>query len=114
MVTPPSQSAVPGHVVTAAANGDEQFVLSREVHRIDHIRDAGAHRDEPRTLAMHAVPDARGAFVAIRPRLKQRAAQSPPQRLDGIECDRSFGIIQTGERGRVHQMSCRPRGPAMP
>jgi hypothetical protein len=47
--------AQPGTVVTPAAHGNQQIVLTAKVDRRDHIGNVDAMRDQQRPLVNHAV-----------------------------------------------------------
>ena len=53
----------PAHIVSAAAYGDEQPVLTREANRGNHIRQAGAAGDQPGALVDAGIPYASGGVV---------------------------------------------------
>src|SRR5215510_11156696 len=42
-------------VVTAAADGNKQFVFTREIYATDYVRDVHASGDQPRFLMDHRV-----------------------------------------------------------
>jgi hypothetical protein len=51
-------------VVSAAANRNEQMVISAKVHGSNDVRYIGAARDEPRTLVDHGVVQHARLFVS--------------------------------------------------
>ena len=54
-----------GQRVPAAADGDEQVLAAREVHRAHHVGDAGAADDQRRPPVVGAVPDRARLVVAL-------------------------------------------------
>jgi hypothetical protein len=65
-----------GDVVAGAADGDEEVVRAGEIHRTDHIGDAGAADDEIRAPVDHRVEDLAGRVVSGVAGADQRAAQT--------------------------------------
>src|SRR5215475_8579808 len=61
-------------VVTAAADGDKQIVISGEVHRADYICDIRAPRDQAWFLMDHRVVDLTRVVVICVSRLDQSAS----------------------------------------
>ena len=51
--------------VPAAADGDEQVLAAREVHRAHHVRDAGAADDQRWPSVVGAVPDSARLVVGL-------------------------------------------------
>ena len=66
---------IAGDVVPAAADGEQEPVVPREVHRGDDVRRGGAADDERGVLVDHRVPDLACAFVGIVARKKNFAAE---------------------------------------
>ncbi len=79
MTMPPSQRGEAGQRVAAAAHGDDQVLAAREVHRLHHVRDAGAAHDQRRALVVGAVPDGREPRRSRR-RRAGRAGRAGPAR----------------------------------
>ena len=48
-----------------AADGDEQVLAAREVHRAHDVGDAGAANDQRRPLVVRAVPDRARLVIAV-------------------------------------------------
>src|SRR5262249_17306482 len=64
-----------GDVVAAATDRQEQVVLPREIHRVDHVGDTGAADDQGRAPVDHGVVDLAGRVVAGVAGPDHRAAQ---------------------------------------
>src|SRR5262249_55929241 len=62
-------------VVTAAADGDNQIVFTREIYATDYICDIGAPRDQARFLMDHAVVDLARFIIICVARLDQFASK---------------------------------------
>ena len=57
--------AVAGVAVAAAAHRDEKLVRAGKAHRLDHVRDAGAARDQRRVPVDRGVPHPPTLVVAV-------------------------------------------------
>src|SRR5262245_7038510 len=63
-------------VVTAAADGDKQIVISGEIYAADYVCDVRASRDQPRFLMDHRVVDLAGFIVVGVAWLDQSASEA--------------------------------------
>ena len=77
----------PGDAVTAAADGHAEPVLTREVDEIDHVRSAGAHRDDGRALVEHPVPQLPSFVIGLVGGSQQVAAESLLERREALFID---------------------------
>jgi hypothetical protein len=66
----------PGDIMTAAANGNQQLVLAREVDSGHDVSHAGAAGDQRRPLVDHPVPDPTGRLVLVVAGADQLAPES--------------------------------------
>src|SRR5919107_210735 len=75
--------AASGDAVPAAADGQRQAILAREVYGIDHVGRAGRAHDERWPLIDHAVVDLASFVVAIVLRAYKLAPEARRELLDG-------------------------------
>jgi hypothetical protein len=62
--------------MACAAYGDQEVVRAGEVHRADHVGDAGAADDEVGAPVDHRVVDLAGGIVTVVIRADERATQT--------------------------------------
>ncbi len=90
-----------GDVVAAAADRDEQLLVSRQPERMDDIGGAAAARDQPRTPVDHGVPDRSRRFVAVLAGQRHFAAQPAAEGCEGL-LGNGLGSIDGAYRQIVH------------
>ena len=71
IITPPSIVDAPRHVVAAAADGDFELQVARQLDGVDDVGHAAAARDQRRPLVDQAVMDFPGLVVAGVGRLEE-------------------------------------------
>jgi len=86
---------IPGDVVAASLDRQQQIVLTREVHGVDDIRGAGALHDQRGPAIDQAVPDRARLVVAFVARGEHAPSNRCRQRLN------RFGIQRHG-RNRLN------------
>lgn len=90
--------------VAAAADGDQEFVLAREIDRLDDVGHPGALGDQAGALVDHPVPELARRIVARVMRTQQRTAQTGSKSINGggVQHDRGAPVhrgLQVGHRG---------------
>jgi hypothetical protein len=102
--------------VTAAAYRDGDVAATGPAHRGEHIRGAGAPRDQPRMAVDGTVPHPPGGVVPLLAGRDEPPAKPVPQSLDIPRLHRltPFVVVPTlryGDRlGKVAFLDCRVAG----
>lgn len=86
-------------VMAAAADGREESVRASEVHRGNHIGDAGAAGDQSGTFVDARVPDLAGVIIAGARRLEQLTMK---RGLQGLDIDRPSSPLRDRGVREIH------------
>src|SRR5205814_5514975 len=86
---------IPRYAMAAALDGDHEIVVTCEVDRRDHVRDAGAAGDDRGAAVDHPVEDGACGVVARVMPLEQLAAEARSELLNRGPVDHYLRLLHT-------------------